>query len=107
MAQLVPVTGEAAKVWAIVSGLVWTDVPGNPVVLAHERRSAVLRIAKMPTCVGLGSTKTIAKLRGALAKGDPTMDDVCDLRDEGTRHRAMSGPLSTAYLRASRHTPPR
>lgn len=37
------------------------DVPGDPVALARELRAAVRRIAKIPTCVGIGPTKTIAK----------------------------------------------
>ena len=55
--------------------------------LAHELRHAVRRIAKIPTCVGLGPTKTIAKLSNAVAKADPALDGVCDLRDERDRLR--------------------
>jgi DNA polymerase V len=47
----------------------------------------VRRVAKMPTCVGIGPTKTIAKLANALAKGNPDMDGVCDLRCERERAR--------------------
>jgi DNA polymerase V len=63
------------------------DVPGDPVALARELREAVRRIAKIPTCVGIGPTKTIAKLGNRLAKDDPKLDGVFDLRDEETRQR--------------------
>ena len=55
--------------------------------LARDLRHAVRRIAKIPTCVGLGPTKTIAKLANAAAKADPALDGVCDLRDERDRLR--------------------
>ncbi len=63
------------------------DVPGDLPALARELRAAVQRVAKLPTCVGIGPTKTIAKLANALAKADPDMDGVCDLRDERERRR--------------------
>ncbi len=63
------------------------DVPGDALALAGELRAAVLRVAKMPTCIGLGPTKTIAKLANALAKDDPGLGGVCDLRDEAARMR--------------------
>ena len=63
------------------------DVPGCPVELSRTLREDVRRIAKIPTCVGLGPTKTIAKLANAVAKADPRMEGVCDLRDEDVRHR--------------------
>jgi DNA polymerase V len=63
------------------------DVPGDALALAHELRAAVRRIAKIPTCVGLGPTKTIAKLANALAKDEPGLGGVCDLRDERDRTR--------------------
>lgn len=63
------------------------DVPGCPAELSRSLREDVRRIAKIPTCVGLGPTKTIAKLANAVAKADPRMEGVCDLRDEGVRHR--------------------
>ena len=63
------------------------DTPGDAVVLARELRDAVRRVAKIPTCIGIGPTKTIAKLGNALAKGDPAMEGVCDLRGEDARQR--------------------
>ncbi len=63
------------------------DTPKDAADLARELRDAVRRIAKIPTCVGIGPTKTIAKLANALAKGDPALNGVCDLRDERDRER--------------------
>jgi len=63
------------------------DTPRDAADLARELRHAVRRIAKIPTCVGLGPTKTVAKLANAVAKGDLALDGVCDLRDERDRTR--------------------
>jgi len=48
-------------------------------------RDKVRRIAKIPTCVGIGPTKTIAKLANKVAKQDRNGSGVCDLSDPTTR----------------------
>ena len=63
------------------------DTPRDAADLARELRDAVRRIAKIPTCVGIGPTKTIAKTANAVAKADPALHGVCDLRDEQDRAR--------------------
>ena len=63
------------------------DTPKDAADLARELRGEVRRVTKIPTCVGLGPTKTVAKLANAVAKDDPALDGVCDLRDEGDRAR--------------------
>ena len=63
------------------------DTPQDAADLARSLRDAVRRIAKIPTCVGIGPTKTIAKLANAAAKDDPALEGVCDLRDEQARQR--------------------
>lgn len=74
------------------------DVPGDLVMLARELRDAVRRIAKIPTCVGIGPTKTIAKLANRLAKDDPSMEGVCDLRNDRARHRVYeSVPIGSVW----------
>ena len=55
---------------------------------AAEMRAAVLKIAKIPTCVGIVPTKTIAKLANAVAKKDRHGNGVCDLSDPDVRARA-------------------
>ena len=63
------------------------DTPADAADLACSLREAVRRIAKIPTYVGIGPTKTIAKLANAVTKSDPALDGVCDLRDERDRQR--------------------
>ncbi|MFT8440198.1 Y-family DNA polymerase [Acetobacter fabarum] len=50
-------------------------------------RQAVQQITKVPTCVGWGPTKTIAKLANGLAKDRPELEGLCDLTDPQTRQR--------------------
>ena len=56
-------------------------------LVAHARamREQVLRWTTIPTCVGIGPTKTLAKLGNAAAKTNPLFDSVADLRDEAVR----------------------
>jgi DNA polymerase V len=54
---------------------------GDAYELSHTARNAVRKIAKIPTCVGIGHTKTIAKLANAVAKDEPNWHGVCDLSD--------------------------
>ncbi len=42
-------------------------------------RNAILRETGIPTCVGIGATKTLAKLANHIAKKQPTWGGVCDL----------------------------
>jgi DNA polymerase V len=51
-------------------------------------RDKVRRIAKIPTCVGIGPTKTIAKLANKVAKQDRNGSGVCDLSDADKRLKA-------------------
>ena len=53
---------------------------GDLVGQGREVRAAVLRETKIPTCLGLGDTKTKAKLANHLAKKRPEFGGVCDLR---------------------------
>jgi len=60
-------------------------LPGDLVQRAGEIRAAVRRIAKIPTCVGIGPTKTLAKLANKVAKGDRNGSGVMDLSRPETR----------------------
>lgn len=62
-----------------------TGMPQPIPELCADLREAVDRITKIPTCVGAGPTKVIAKLANRLAKKDPTMNGVCDLTQESVR----------------------
>jgi DNA polymerase V len=63
------------------------DLTGLPELetFCRRLRDEVRRLAKIPTCVGIGPTKTIAKLANRIAKDDFTLRGVCDLRDEAAR----------------------
>jgi DNA polymerase V len=63
-------------------------LPGDLVARSVELRASVRRIAKIPTCVGIGPTKTIAKLANKLAKGDRSGSGVLDLSSANARRRA-------------------
>lgn len=56
-------------------------------LIAHVNamRDQVRRWTTIPTCVGIGPTKTLAKLANAAAKKNPLFDGVADLRDEAIR----------------------
>lgn len=64
-------------------------VPGDLVALAVMIRAAVRRIAKIPTCVGIGPTKTLAKVANKLAKADRNGSGVCDLSTVEQRAEAF------------------
>ena len=76
--------------------------------LARDLRSTVLAWTGLPTCVGVGPTKTLAKLANHVAKKNPELGGVCDLTDEDVRRRWMAavgleevwgiGPASQAKL---------
>ena len=46
---------------------------------AHEMRQRILQWTHLPVCVGIGSTKTLAKLANHCAKKRPHMNGVCNL----------------------------
>lgn len=48
--------------------------------LARDVRARVLQWTGIPTCIGIGPTKTLAKLGNFLAKKRPHFRGVCDLR---------------------------
>lgn len=83
---------------------------GDLALRAKQMRQRVRAIAKIPTCVGIGPTKTIAKLANKVAKGIRGGSGVCDFSDEATRREAYRtiglsdvwglGPASVARLAA-------
>ena len=60
-------------------------LPGDLVRFSSDVRDAVRRIAKIPTCVGIGPTKTLAKLANKIAKADRAGAGVFDLSSQQTR----------------------
>lgn len=65
---------------------------------AAAMRADVRRRAKIPTCVGLGPSKTVAKLANKLAKMDRTGPGVVDLCDVDVRAAAyVDAPLGEVW----------
>lgn len=64
-----------------------TGLPGDLADRCEMIRGRVEQITKIPTCVGWGPTKAIAKLANYIAKDRPEMEGLCDLTEERTRAR--------------------
>ncbi|MFT8952543.1 MAG: Y-family DNA polymerase [Gluconobacter sp.] len=60
---------------------------GNMEHRCEQIRASVEQITKIPTCVGWGPTKAIAKLANYIAKDRPELEGLCDLSDQALRHR--------------------
>ena len=83
---------------------------GHRVELGRDLRATVLAWTGLPTCVGIGPTKTLAKLANHLAKTHAELGGVCDLTEEAVRDRWLArtsldeiwgvGSASRAKLRA-------
>ncbi|GEO42611.1 umuC protein [Skermanella aerolata] len=56
----------------------------------QEIRATVWRWIGIPTCVGIGPTKTLAKLANFLAKKRSTFEGVCDLTSSALRAELLS-----------------
>lgn len=63
----------------------FSGLPGDLHERCRQLRADVLRITKIPTCIGWGPTKTIAKLGNAIAKDAPELQGLCDLTDPAVR----------------------
>lgn len=69
----------------------FTDITGDLTALSVDIRAAVRKIAKIPTCIGIGPTKTLAKLANRIAKADRKGSGVFDLSSADTRERLFPG----------------
>ncbi|RYF31630.1 MAG: Y-family DNA polymerase [Comamonadaceae bacterium] len=59
--------------------------PEQRAELGRDLRSTVSTWTGVPTCVGIGPTKTLAKLANKIAKSTPQLRGVCDLTGEEAR----------------------
>lgn len=76
--------------------------------LAFDLRATIRQWIGIPTCVGIGPTKVLAKLANKIAKSDAALQGVCDLRDADYRALRLAnfavadiwgvGPASAAKL---------
>lgn len=83
---------------------------GDRTTYARDLRSTVRRWTGIPTCVGIGPTKTLAKLANHTAKKNADLGGVCDFTDQAMRNRYLAataienvwgiGRASTAKLAA-------
>ena len=74
-----------------------TGLPGNLHERCRQIREDVRKIAKIPTCVGWGPTKTIAKLGNSIAKDEPGLEGLCDLTDPEVRATYATLPASEVW----------
>lgn len=74
-----------------------TGMQGDLEAYGREIRARVKRWTGIPTCVGIGPTKTLAKLANAIAKDRPDMAGVCDLRSPEAR-AALLPSMKTAKV---------
>src|SRR5690606_19905782 len=64
-----------------------TGVPGTGREIGAAIHQRVRKWVGIPTCVGIGPTKTLAKLANHLAKKTPRLEGVCDLTRVDNTHR--------------------
>lgn len=89
-----------------LAGFARRDLPA----MCQDLRAAVARCTGIPTCVGIGPTKTLAKLGNAAAKRHAAFGGVCDLTRDGVRDAVLRafpvedvwgvGPATAAKLAA-------
>lgn len=60
-------------------------IDGELVEYCHDLKRALRQAVKIPTCIGLGPTKTIAKMANKIAKKEAGCRGVCDLRSPDIR----------------------
>jgi hypothetical protein len=83
-----------------LAGFLGRDLVG----IGQDMRATVARWTGMPTCVGIGPTKTLAKLGNAAAKKQPTFRGVCNLTDD-TTHAAVMQAFQSRMFGASAGPP--
>ncbi|WP_336510344.1 hypothetical protein [Agrobacterium tumefaciens] len=71
--------------------------PADLIVFGRDLRSTVRQWTGIPTCVGIGPTKTLAKLANQIAKAEADLGDVCDLTSAGERDRWL-GQIEVAKV---------
>ena len=76
----------------------YRGLPGDMVARSAALRDQVRKIAKIPTCVGIGPTKTLAKLANKVAKADRAGAGVIDFSQPEARAAAFPAlPLSEVW----------
>ncbi len=78
------------EVYSIDESFIDLSHAPDPAAAAREMRRTSLQWTGIPTCVGLGPTKTLAKLANWAAKHLPELEGVCDFRGPAARNAAMA-----------------
>ena len=78
------------EVYSIDESFVDLGHEADPVSAARGMRRTSLQWTGIPTCVGLGPTKTLAKLANWAAKRLPELEGVCDFTSAYVRAEAMA-----------------
>ena len=73
------------EIYSIDESFLDLTLAPDAVVHARQMRATVLRWTGIPTCVGLGPTRVLAKVANHLAKKRPEFEGVCDLSDPARR----------------------
>ena len=97
MMALAAEMGEAQEIYSIDESFIHLTGTPHMTALAHATREKILRWTGLPTCVGIGATKTLAKLANHMAKSadrDPgsypaRLAKVCNLSELTTRQLRM------------------
>ncbi|MET4683666.1 Y-family DNA polymerase [Brevundimonas faecalis] len=76
---------DEVEVYSIDESFLDLTLAPAPEQHARQMRETVLRWTGIPTCVGLGPTRVLAKAANHLAKKRPEFDGVCDLSDPERR----------------------
>ncbi|MBK9005197.1 MAG: Y-family DNA polymerase [Sphingomonadales bacterium] len=84
-------TGQDVEVYSIDESFLSLDGFRDRDLVAHCQalRARVLEWTTIPTCVGIGPTKTLAKLGNAAAKKNPLFQGVADMCDSAIRSWVM------------------
>jgi DNA polymerase V len=72
--------------------------PQHRLTMALDLRSTIRRWTGIPTCVGIGPTKTLSKVANAIAKAVPELGGVCDLTNRRDReHWLVRWPVEEVW----------
>jgi len=98
------------EIYSIDESFLDLSQAADPADVARTLRATVRRWTGIPTCVGLGPTRTLAKVANHLAKKRPEFSGVCDLTTSEVQDRLLQtvdvpdvwgvGPASAAKLNA-------
>ena len=88
---------DEVEVYSIDESFLDLTRSSDPVAHARRMRDTVLRWTGIPTCVGIGPTRVLAKAANHLAKKRPEFEGVCDLTDPD-RRMALLATLAVADI---------